>query len=177
MAKIYGPLKEMKSNSGRRRELKKFLNGLEKRNIKGADSLAKQINDEAFKSIDCLKCANCCKTMAPTFKKSEVQRIAAHVGMTYDAYFKKYLKVDKEGDIMNKHTPCQHLGADNKCTVYEIRPKDCSGFPHTHKRDFVEFIPETHVQNVDYCPATYYIVDKMFQRLNGPAGVVSKVVR
>ena len=161
----YTPLHELKKNSKRRKELKKFLNGLEKKKVRGVDAMARNINAEAFKVIDCLKCANCCKTMAPTFKKTEVHRIAGHLGMNYEEYFKKYLKIDKDGDIMNRKTPCQHLGKDNMCSIYEIRPKDCSGFPHTHKRDFVEFIPETHVQNLDFCPATYYVVEKMFEKI------------
>lgn len=162
---MYLPLKKLKKNRTQRTMLKKFLRGLEKRKIRGVDILAQKLNGDAFREIDCLKCANCCKTMAPTFKKAEVKRIATHLGMTYDGYFKKYLKIDKVGDIMNKYTPCQHLGKDNMCSIYAIRPKDCSGFPHTQKRDFTEFIPETHIQNVDYCPATYYVVEKMFEKL------------
>ena len=162
---MYLPLKNLKKNRTRRTLLKKFLRGLEKRKIRGVDIMAQKLNGDAFREIDCLKCANCCKTMAPTFKKAEVKRIAAHMGMTYDGYFKKYLKIDKAGDIMNKYTPCQHLGKDNMCSIYAIRPKDCSGFPHTQKRDFTEFIPETNIQNVDYCPATYYVVEKMFEKL------------
>ena len=96
-------------------------------------------------------------------------RISAHLDMSYDEYFKKYLKEDKDGDIVNRSTPCQHLGTDNMCSIYEIRPSDCSGFPHTQKRDFVDYISETHIQNVDFCPATFYVVEKMFERLNTPA--------
>ncbi|CAN5444981.1 YkgJ family cysteine cluster protein [soil metagenome] len=162
---MYSPLSNLKKNSKQRKVLKKFLTGLEKRNLRGIDSMAQKLNGEGFKVIDCLKCANCCKTMAPTFKKTEVHKIARHLGMNYEQYFKKYLKIDKEGDIMNKNTPCQHLGKDNMCSIYEIRPSDCSGFPHTHKRDFTEFIPETHIQNLDYCPATFYIVEKMFEKI------------
>lgn len=164
---MYSPLSNLKKNSKQRKVLKRFLSGLEKRNLRGIDSMAQKFNGDGFKAIDCLKCANCCKTMAPTFKRTEVKRIAEHLGMSYEQYFKKYLKVDKEGDIMNRSTPCQHLGKDNMCSIYEIRPSDCSGFPHTHKRDFTEFIPETHIQNVDYCPATYFIVEKMFEKIEG----------
>src|SRR5215203_5610650 len=128
---MYSPLLELKENKGKRRKLKNFLRKLEVSKSRGTDALARQINSDAFREIDCLKCANCCKTMAPTFRKTEVARIAAHIGLTYDEYFKKYLKVDKEGDILNKSTPCQHLGSDNKCSIYDIRPRDCSGFPHT----------------------------------------------
>jgi uncharacterized protein len=164
---MYSPLTELKNNRKRRNELKKFLSVFERKKVRGTDALAKGFNAEAFREIDCLKCANCCKTMAPTFRKTEVHRIAAHMDMTYETYFDRFLKTDKDGDIVNKSTPCQHLGEDNKCSIYDIRPKDCSGFPHTHKRDFVEFIPETHVQNVDFCPATYYVVERMFEKFNG----------
>ena len=163
---MYSPLIDLKENKVGRRKLKTFLRNLEQKKGKGTDALARKINTDAFREIDCLKCANCCKTMAPTFRKTEVLRIAEHMGLTYDEYFTKYLKVDKDGDIVNKSTPCQHLGADNMCSIYDLRPRDCSGFPHTHKRDFIEFIPETHIQNLDFCPATYYVVEKMFERLN-----------
>ena len=162
----YAPLRDLNKNVGRKKVLKKFLRKLEHAKTRGIDGLARRLNKEAFAEIDCLKCANCCKTMAPTFRKAEVKRIARHMGLSYEDYYKKYLFTDKDGDIMNRNTPCQHLGNDNKCKIYSIRPRDCSGFPHTHKRDFVEFIPETHVQNLDYCPATYYVVEKMFEKLN-----------
>jgi len=163
---MYSRLLELKDNKSKRRKLKNFLRKLETSETRGTDALARKINSDAFREIDCLKCANCCKTMAPTFRKTEVARIAEHMNMSYNEYFKKFLKVDKDGDIVNKRTPCQHLGDDNKCSIYDIRPGDCSGFPHTHKRDFVEFIPETHIQNVDFCPATFYVVEKMFEKMN-----------
>jgi Fe-S-cluster containining protein len=129
--------------------------------------MAQKLDKESFENISCLKCANCCKVMTPTFKKAEVKRIAEHVGMTYKQYFDKYLYYDETGDIMNKNTPCQHLGKNNMCSVYEIRPKDCSGFPHTQSKDFKLFIPETHIQNLEFCPATFYVVEKMFEKVTG----------
>lgn len=162
---MYPELKKLKGNKKKRNELKKFLRRLERVPPRGLDSLARRMNEEAFREIDCLQCANCCKTMAPTFKKAEVVRIAKKLGMTYQSYFKKYLFIDKDGDIMNRNTPCQHLGNDNKCMIYSFRPGDCSGYPHTQKRDFVEYIPETHIQNIDLCPAAFYVVEKMFEKL------------
>jgi len=160
------PLEYLKKNRKKRKTLTTFLKGLSRRKVRGIDPLAQRMNKEAFQKIDCLQCANCCRVMTPTWKKTEVKRVAEHVGMTYDEYFKKHLYIDKTGDIMNKKTPCQHLAADNKCSIYEIRPKDCSGFPHTQSREFKLFIPETHIQNLSYCPATFYVVEKMFDKLN-----------
>ena len=63
--------------------------------------------------------------------------------------------------MLNKTEPCQFLNlTDNKCSIYEIRPVDCSGFPHLHKKRMVDFI-HVHKQNIEYCPATYKLVEKM----------------
>jgi hypothetical protein len=50
-----------------------------------------------------------------------------------------------------------------------MRPGDCRGFPHTHKRDFKLFISGTHIQNIDYCPITYYVVDNLFTKVTEDA--------
>ena len=140
---------------------KTFLKGLSRRKLNGVDSIAVALNTKAFKTIDCLKCANCCKTMSPTYKKSDVKRISKHLGMSFQQFYDKYLELDDSGDYMNKSLPCQFLRKDNKCSIYPVRPRDCSGFPHTHNRDFRLFIPETHIQNIEYCPVTMYIVENM----------------
>jgi hypothetical protein len=46
------------------------------------------------------------------------------------------------------------------CSIYEVRPADCAGFPHFTKKKFTEYI-HVHKQNVAYCPATYKLVEKM----------------
>jgi Fe-S-cluster containining protein len=46
------------------------------------------------------------------------------------------------------------------CSIYEVRPADCSGFPHLAKRKMTEYM-HVHKQNVDLCPATYKMVEKM----------------
>lgn len=91
--------------------------------------IVKKVDAEVWAETKCLDCANCCRTMTPTFSKAEVKKIATHIGMTYQTYFDKYLKIDEDnGDIVNINQPCQHLNLKtNKCNVYDIRPKDCSG--------------------------------------------------
>ena len=142
-----------------------FLRGVTHRKVRGLDSLAKALHKQAFQKIDCLECANCCKTMSPTYKKADVQRISKHLKMSYQEYFDKYLYFDETGDIMNKSVPCQFLKKDNKCSIYSVRPKDCSGFPHTQNNDFKLFVAGTHKQNIEYCPATLYVVERMHQIL------------
>ncbi len=138
-----------------------FLKGLLNRKLRGLDSVALTLNKKAFEKIDCLSCANCCKTMSPTYKKADVRRISKHLGMTFQQYYDKYLYKDESGDYMNKSVPCQFLRPDNMCSIYEVRPRDCSGFPHTQNRDFKLYISGTHIQNIEYCPITMNIVEKM----------------
>jgi Fe-S-cluster containining protein len=130
--------------------------------------VAKELHKQAFKKIDCLDCANCCKTMSPTYTKADVHRISKHLGMSFKQYFDKYLEIEEDsGDYMNKSVPCQFLKKDNKCSIYSVRPRDCSGFPHTQYRDFKLYISGTHIQNISYCPITMNIVERMHEIIIG----------
>lgn len=141
-----------------------FLRGLMHRKVRGIDPLARALHDDAFKRIDCLDCANCCKKMSPTYKKADVKRIAKHLGMTFQQYYDKYLEREEGSkDYLNKSTPCQFLRKDNKCGIYRIRPADCKGFPHTQYKDFKLYVSGTHIQNVEYCPITLNVVARMHE--------------
>lgn len=127
-----------------------------------------EADKKTWSEVACLDCANCCKKMTPTYTKDDIKRIAAHVGMTYQQYFDKYLKIDENKDIINVSTPCHFLGKDHKCTIYEIRPADCSGFPHFVRKDFRYQVQEkTFTNNLSYCPATLVFVEKLEAQLAG----------
>lgn len=139
-----------------------FLTKLEKNKPAGINKNSRKWQQEVWKEVDCLSCANCCKTMTPTYTPRDLKRISKHFGMTVKEFQKKWLRKEKGGDRdwMNKSNPCQFLDTkDNKCSIYSIRPADCAGFPHLAK-DFKEFV-HVHHQNVDSCPATYAFVEKM----------------
>jgi Fe-S-cluster containining protein len=164
LVKIKEPIKYLRSTYKKKgKKYTTFLRGLMIRKTRGMDNITQVLSKEAFKKIDCLDCANCCKTMSPTYTKVDVKRIAKHIGMTYQEYYDKYLYTDEGGDIMNTKTPCQFLKKDNKCSIYPVRPKDCSGFPHTQLKDFKLFITGTHKQNIEYCPITLNIVERMHE--------------
>ena len=75
---------------------KRYLGKIEKHAPRGLDSIAQQIDAEVWKEIDCLSCANCCKTMTPTFTKADIKRIAAHLDMSAADFTKKWLESDKK---------------------------------------------------------------------------------
>jgi Fe-S-cluster containining protein len=146
--------------------MKRFLTRIEKNPPRGLDSMAVAADIEMWKKTDCLSCANCCKTMSPTYSRQDLIRISAHLGMTVDQFKTRYLVKDKQGDWINKIQPCQFLNLkDNKCSIYEVRPRDCAGFPHHTKKRMVDYM---HVfkQNIEFCPATYRVVEMMRDRLD-----------
>jgi len=149
----------------KKKELQKFLKRIRQKTPKGLLQVNARVAKATWKEADCLSCANCCLKMTPTFKKSEVKRLAANQGMSYDEYFDKYLKIDKAGDIINRSTPCQHLDLKtNRCQVYEIRPSDCRLFPHFERKDFND-ISDIIGSNIPRCPATLIFVEKLRDEL------------
>jgi Fe-S-cluster containining protein len=157
--------RSFKSKLARNRSrFRKFLNKTEKNPPVGMHQATLKIEQEVWQEVDCLTCANCCKKMTPTFTTKDLKRISAHFQMTPEAFRKKWLVKDRNKDLVNKQQPCQFLNLeDNKCSIYEIRPEDCSGFPHLSKRKWSEYA-HVHKQNIDYCPATYKLVEKLIQQ-------------
>ena len=144
-----------------KRKMRVFLGKIEKNPPRGLDKIAFQVDKEVWEEVDCLTCANCCKSMTPTFTKKDISRISAHFNQTQAEFKEKWLYQDKKGDWMNTKTPCQFLEKKtNMCSIYEIRPADCAGFPHLSKKKWTEYA-HVHKQNIDYCPATYKMVEKM----------------
>lgn len=144
------------------------MSRLEKNPPRGLDKLAEVVDKEVWQEIECLSCGNCCKTMSPTFTVKDVKRISAHLGMQPLEFREKYLYLEKkDNDWMNKQQPCQFLNlANNMCSIYEVRPADCAGFPHLTRKKMVDYV-HVHKQNVQYCPATFKMVEKMKALLEG----------
>jgi Fe-S-cluster containining protein len=145
---------------------RRFLSKLRKNPPRGLNTITQNVDQQIWKETDCLSCGNCCKTMSPTYSGADIRRISAHLNMTPAAFRKKMLIRDPDGDWINKTEPCQFLDTvTNYCSIYEVRPQDCAGFPHHNKKHTVQYV---HVfkQNIEFCPATYKLVEKMMEIVN-----------
>lgn len=118
------------------------------------------LHEEAFEKIDCLKCANCCKSYSPRFKTPDVKRISKYLGLRESVFIDTYLRVDEEGDFVAKSTPCPFLGADNYCSIYDQRPSDCHRFPYTDEDVFIKRQQLT-LKNSSFCPITYFVIERL----------------
>ena len=145
-----------------KKSMRRFLGNIEKKPPKNLDKTAEILNKEVWEEVDCLTCANCCKKMTPTFTEKDIKRISTHLQMTEDAFKDKWLYLEKKDkEWMNKKQPCQFLDpGTNMCSIYDVRPDDCAGFPHLTKKKMVEYV-HVHQQNINYCPATFKFVEKL----------------
>lgn len=137
-----------------------FFKWLKKKKPKDLDQVAQELHTQVFEEIDCLSCANCCKTTGPLFTEKDIERIASHLKMKPGQFIEKYLHKDEENDWVLNELPCEFLGADNYCLIYNVRPKACAEFPHTNRRKFYQ-INDLTIQNTKICPAAYEVVERM----------------
>lgn len=142
------------------KENAKFFNQLKKKTPKNLDKLMQELHDKEFRKTDCLTCANCCKTTGPLFTDKDIQRISKNFKMKPKQFIEVYLRMDEDKDYVLKSVPCTFLGADNYCSIYDIRPKACREFPHTDRKNFQQ-ISDLTMKNVAVCPAAFNIVEKM----------------
>ncbi|MBL4707442.1 MAG: YkgJ family cysteine cluster protein [Flavobacteriales bacterium] len=143
-----------------RKEINKFIKRLKQRTPKNLDHQFQELHDKAFEKIDCLDCANCCKTTSPIFYDKDVERMASHFRIKAADFFDRYLRIDEDGDQVLKSSPCPFLMEDNKCMAYESRPKACREFPHTNRKRMHQILDLT-ATNTRVCPAVSEIVDAM----------------
>ncbi|MEO6538294.1 MAG: YkgJ family cysteine cluster protein [Ferruginibacter sp.] len=121
------------------------------------------LHEEAFKNIDCLACAACCKTYSPRFKTPDIKRIAKHLKLKEGQFIEKYLLLDNEGDYVVNSRPCPFLGSDNCCSIYSERPSDCSRFPYTNE-DIILKRQQLTLKNSTFCPIVYFVLEKLMAK-------------
>lgn len=122
------------------------------------------LHEQAFEKIDCLTCANCCKNYSPRFKTPDVKRIAKFLRLKESVFIEQYLRVDDEGDFVVKNSPCPFLQKDHYCEIYEVRPSDCARFPYTDE-DVLIKRPNLTLKNSEFCPITYYVLEKSMETI------------
>jgi Fe-S-cluster containining protein len=127
---------------------------------KDLDQKFHSAHEQEFKKMDCLNCANCCKTTSPIFRDADIRRIAKHLRMKEAKFISVYLKMDDESDFVLQKSPCHFLGSDNKCDIYEVRPLACREYPHTNRKNMYQIL-DLAAQNSLICPAVSRIVQKI----------------
>jgi Fe-S-cluster containining protein len=80
-------------------------------------------------NLDCLKCGACCTDNEVILHDVDVERLrdGGRADLTRPPFARK-----KDGKLvltLLESKNCRHLGGDNKCGIYALRPDSCSTFP------------------------------------------------
>lgn len=141
-------------------ENKKFLQSLKKKDARKVDAVFHQQHEEVFDEMDCLQCANCCKTTSPIFYQTDIERVSKTLRMKPGEFVEQYLRIDEDKDFVLKSSPCPFLDQDNYCKVYDSRPKACREYPHTDRKKMVQIMDLTY-KNTLVCPAVLEMVERL----------------
>ena len=150
--------KEISKNKSE--ENRKYLQGLKKKDPRKVDDAFHQQHHEVFEEIQCLECANCCKTTSPIFYQTDIDRLARALRMKPGDFISKFLRIDEDKDFVLQSSPCPFLEIDNSCRVYADRPRACREYPHTDRKKMVQIMDLT-LRNTQVCPAVFEMVERL----------------
>ncbi|MDR0825183.1 MAG: YkgJ family cysteine cluster protein [Prevotella sp.] len=134
-----------------------------RRRLLKMDTVVHELHEEFSGKIDCLSCANCCRTLGPAIYDKDIERMAKALRIKPSEVVSSYLKIDEDGDYVFKTMPCPFLMPDNYCSIYEARPKACREYPHTDRKNF-EQIYKLTVKNVTTCPIAYEVLSGLMKK-------------
>ncbi|MFM7661435.1 MAG: YkgJ family cysteine cluster protein [Bacteroidota bacterium] len=117
-------------------------------------------HESEFKKMDCLTCANCCKTTSPIFRDSDIRRISKHLKIKESKLINDLLRMDEDEDYVLRTSPCYFLNSTNSCSIYEFRPLACREYPHTNRKNMSQILNLT-IKNSLICPVVSRIISQI----------------
>ena len=149
---------------GKQDQFKQTFKKLKKLKDNQVDKHFHEAHEEAFSKISCLDCAYCCTHVGPLWTRQDIRRVSKELRMKEADFENIYLKIDEDDDYVFQSMPCPFLQADNKCMIYEVRPKACREYPHTDRNKMKQIFNLT-MKNSACCPAVEHILDSIEERL------------
>ena len=142
--------------SGEKRQNKQLIRRLRKIPSRELDRVVHELHELWMDRADCLQCAHCCQTISPAVHDSDIRRISRHLRIKPSEMTVHYFRMDEEGDYVFTRRPCPFLQDDNRCSIYEVRPRACREYPHTDRAKIHQLL-ELSLRNTMVCPVVYSI--------------------
>ena len=145
--------KDLNRAYAQKKNFKKVIKDLSKSPKKEFDQMINQAHEKVFSEMNCLECANCCKTTSPIIKETDIKRISKFLNLSSNQFKDQYLLKDEDSDWVFNRTPCVFLNeSDNSCSIYHVRPEACQDYPHTARKNMHKILDLT-LRNAEICPA------------------------
>jgi Fe-S-cluster containining protein len=125
---------------------------------------AKLVEKEMFSKIDCMKCANCCKTTPTIFTEGDISRICKKTDLSKKQFLDQIVIKDIDGTYTSRSVPCYFLNDDNSCKIYDFRPEACRSYPHIVKTNSNKMI-KWQIRNTKVCPISYHLIQSIEKKL------------
>lgn len=120
------------------------------------------LNQEVSAQIDCTTCANCCKKLEPGLESHEIENLAKQKGMPAADFKATFIGFDGDAQFL-KTKPCLFLDSC-KCSIYEVRPAACAGYPHLDNKDMK--YKRSLWSNYNVCPIVFNVIELLKKELN-----------
>ena len=147
------------------KENKALVKKLKRSKPKSLDVIVHGLHDEVFEKIDCLDCANCCKTTSPAIYERDIDRLAKHLKIKPSKLIEQYLEKDTDNDYVFRSAPCPFLDHENYCMVYDSRPLACREYPHTNRKRFYQVL-DLSLTNTSICPAVADVFEGLKEKMS-----------
>lgn len=127
------------------------------------DYAVHELHHKFSEEIDCLSCANCCRSLGPAIYDKDIDRMAKALRIKPSQVVEQYLRIDEDDDYVFRSMPCPFLMNDNYCSIYESRPKACREYPHTDRKNFSQ-IYKLSVKNTSTCPIAFEVLKELIRK-------------
>lgn len=144
------------------KETTTFFKSIKKNRMRELDDTIHALHEEIFEDINCLECANCCRSLGPRITDKDIERMTQVLKIKPHEVVNRYLRIDEDKDYVFKQMPCPFLCHDNYCSIYDHRPKACREYPHTDRKKFYQ-IHKLTIKNAETCPAVFKILEQLKQ--------------
>jgi Fe-S-cluster containining protein len=131
------------------------------------DAVVHATTKEVWSKIDCVACANCCKTLQVAVDADDIRRLSKRLGLSEREFVGKYVRRDADGYQHLVSGPCSFLEPDGKCGVYEDRPKACHDYPYLYDANF-RSRSMTMIENASSCPIVFNVLQALKRRYMSP---------
>lgn len=127
------------------------------------DATVRETTDAVWAQIDCTTCGHCCRSLQIVVDDKDILRLSTRLGMTAKQFSQRYVGIAEDKTKYFTSTPCTFLSEDNRCTVYEDRPRACRDFPYLREDNF-RGRTLMMIANTEVCPIVFNVWQQLKRR-------------